>query len=247
MRSNLYILKLIRSLETLANELIMQMFEGKTASQKRHENSTQATAHRERAASRHGRAAWHSLTMESGLLSIVLAGLLIATTGGIASAAGKFKLNSLKGRFVAAGTANDASITGTASEPNPPTVPFAAAGFLNFDGKGNIASGEETINYGSPGTGDSFTCSLTGTYTIDSTTGRVILMVTVTAGPAVTSSESTSSNGAQCGGTGTWVGYLDKPNGRELYTIEQTNTGGTPTPPAATTTPILSAHVWSSN
>lgn len=194
----------------------------------------------------------HYLSMISqSILPVALAGLLIALSGGMASAAHGhgpgLKLNNLKGVFLTAGTAYDASITGTVSEPNPPTVPFASAGFLQFDGKGNITSGEETINYGSPGTGDSFTCDLAGTYTVDAETGRVILTVTVTAGPAVTTAESTSSNSAQCGGTGTWVGYLNGPDGKSLYTVEQTNTGGTPTPPAASTTPILSAHVWVKN
>jgi len=155
-----------------------------------------------------------------------------------------FSGQSLDGRYITAGIAWDASITGTPSEPNPPSVPFAGAGFLNFDGKGKISSGEQTINYGSPGTGDSFTCDLAGTYTVDSATGRVILSLTVTPGPAVTTAESTASNTAQCGGTGTWVGYLDSPDGARLATIEQTNTSGTPTAPAASTTPILSAHVW---
>lgn len=180
------------------------------------------------------------------ILPVALVGLLIALSAGIAMAASKFKLSDLKGHYTTAGRADDASITGTVSEPNPPTVAFDAAGFLDFDGKGNITGGEETINYGSPGTGDSFTCDLAGTYTVDSTTGRVILSLTVSAGPAVTSSESSASNAAQCGGTGTWVGYLDT-SGKQLSTIEQTNTGGTPTPPAASTTPILSAHVWTSN
>ncbi|HUY19765.1 MAG TPA: hypothetical protein VMV15_11105 [Candidatus Binataceae bacterium] len=188
------------------------------------------------------------------ILPVALAGLLIAFSGGMANAApghghgrGHLKTNNLKGVFLTAGMAYDASITGTVSEPNPPTVPFASAGFLQFDGRGNITSGEETMNYGSPGTGDSFTCDLAGTYTVDSATGRVIMTVTVTAGPAVTTAESTASNDAQCGGTGTWVGYLNGPNGKSLYTVEQTNTGGTPTPPAASTTPILSAHVWTKN
>jgi hypothetical protein len=194
----------------------------------------------------------HYLTVVAqSMLPVALAGLLIAFSGGMASAAHGhghgLKMNNLKGVFLTAGMAYDASITGTVSEPNPPTVPLASAGFLQFDGRGNITSGEETINYGSPGTGDSFTCDLAGTYTVDSATGRVIMTVTETAGPAVTPAESTGSNAAQCGGTGTWVGYLNGPDGKALYTVEQTNTGGTPTPPAASTTPILSAHVWTKN
>lgn len=199
--------------------------------------------HREGAASDHGAGRTHYLPMVAhGILPVALAGLLIALSAGVARAY-TYKLKDLTGHFTTAGRADDASITGTVSEPNPPTAAFAAAGFLNFDGAGNITSGEETINYGTPGTGDSFTCSMTGTYTIDSVTGRIILTVTSTAGPAVTASESSASNIAQCGGTGTWVGYLGGA-GTQLSTIEQTNTGGTPTPPAVSTTPILSAHVW---
>lgn len=178
------------------------------------------------------------------ILPVALAGFLIAVSAGITSAGSSFKVKDLQGRYTTAGHSYDASITGTSTEPNPPAVPFAGAGFFQSDGKGNITSGEETINYGSPGTGDSFTCDLAGTYTVDSTTGRVILSLTVTAGPAVTTAESSSSNTAQCGGTATWVGYLDSPDGERLATIEQTNTGGTPTSPAASTTPTLSAHVW---
>jgi hypothetical protein len=154
-----------------------------------------------------------------------------------------FNVHNLHGRYISAGNSSDASITGTASEPNPPAVPFVGAGFLNFDGAGHIASGEETINYGSPGTGDSFTCELAGSYTVDSATGRAILTVNVTPGPPVTTAESAGSN-SQCGGTATWVGYIGGPDGKQLATIEQTNTGGTPTPPANSTTPILSAHIW---
>ncbi len=178
--------------------------------------------------------------------TIGLTGFLIAISVGLASAAAvTFKTKDLKGRYTTAGTAYDASITGTGSEPNPPAIPFVASGFLNFDGTGNISSGEETINYGSPGTGDSFTCERAGTYSVDAVTGRAILTVNVTPGPAVTTAESSASNAAQCGGTGTWVGYLDSPAGAQLSTVEQTVTGGTPTPPAFSTTPILSAHVWS--
>jgi hypothetical protein len=196
------------------------------------------------AAGHHRGAAEHYVAMASQrILPVALAGLLLVLSAGITSAAPTYKLKDLTGHYTTAGRADDASITGTVSEPNPPTAVFDAAGFLDFDGKGNITSGEETINYGSPGTGDSFTCDMTGTYTIDSATGRVILSVTVTAGPAVTASESSASNTAQCGGTGTWVGYVDR-LGARLATIEQTNTGGTPTPPAVSTTPILSAHIW---
>lgn len=198
--------------------------------------------HRGEAASDKAAGAHYLATVAHGILPVAMAALLIALSSGVASAY-TYKLKDLVGHFTTAGRADDASITGTVSEPNPPTAAFAAAGFLNFDGAGNITSGEETINYGSPGTGDSFTCSMTGTYTIDGVTGRIILTVTSTAGPAVTASESSASNTAQCGGTGTWVGYLGGA-GTQLSTIEQTNTGGTPTPPAVSTTPILSAHVW---
>ncbi len=156
-----------------------------------------------------------------------------------------FGLQNLNGRYITAGNANDASLTGEdASDPDVPARPFVGAGYLLFDGNGNITAGEETINYGTPGTGDSFTCSFTGTYTVDSATGRVSLDITVSPSTFVGPGESSGSNAAQCGGAGTWVGYLDGPAGKRLATIEQTVVAGTPTPPVAFNTPILSAHIW---
>jgi hypothetical protein len=155
-----------------------------------------------------------------------------------------FNVHSLHGRYISAGNSGDASITDSDGDDDAPARAFVAAGFLNFDGKGNIPSGEETINYGVPGSGDSFTCELSGTYTVDSATGRAILTLTATGGPAVTPGETTALNNSQCGGTSTVVGYIGGPNGKELATVEQTVVPGTPPTGVAADTPILSAHIW---
>ena len=152
---------------------------------------------------------------------------------------GNFSVHNMNGRYIEGGTAWDASST-------PPTsaVPFVAAGYLQFDGRGNVSAGEETINYDSPGSGDSFTCELGGTYVIDASTGRSILTLNVTPGPAVTPGETIATNNSQCAGTDVVVGYLDGPDGKRLATIEQTVAVGTPPAGIAADTPILSAHVW---
>jgi hypothetical protein len=155
-----------------------------------------------------------------------------------------FSAHNLHGRYISAGNSNDASITDGDADNDAPARAFVAAGFLNFDGKGNIPSGEETINYGVPGSGDSFTCELNGTYTVDAATGRAILTLTVTAGPAVTLGETTATNNSQCGGTSTIVGYIGGPNGKQLATVEQTVVPGSPPSGVAADTPILSAHIW---
>ncbi len=159
-----------------------------------------------------------------------------------------FSVHNLHGRYIAAGNASDASITdSTATGDNDNDAParaFVAGGFLNFDGAGKITGGEETINYGTPGSGDSFTCELAGTYTVDTATGRAILTLNATPGPAVTAGESTAANASQCGGTDTVVGYVGGPSGKQLATVEQTVVPGTPPAGVAADTPILSAHIW---
>jgi hypothetical protein len=69
------------------------------------------------------------------------------------------------GRYVASYHGFDASITGTVSEPNPPTIPYSVSGAMFSDGRGNI-SGFLNEDYGSPGTGAAATCSISGTYTV---------------------------------------------------------------------------------
>ena len=175
----------------------------------------------------------------------VVFGLLVLAGARPARAAGKaFSVHTLHGRYSAAGNSSDASITDGDSDDDAPARAFVAAGFLNLDGKGKIASGEETINYGVPGSGDSFTCELAGTYTVDSLAGRAILTVNVTPGPALTPGESGPTNTAQCSGTATWVAYISGPDGKRLAVIEQTVVPGTPPAGIAADTPILSAHVW---
>jgi hypothetical protein len=159
-----------------------------------------------------------------------------------------FGVHNLHGRYIAAGNAADASITDGDSDDDAPARAFVAGGFLKFDGNGNITAGEETINYGVPGSGDSFTCELAGTYTVDSATGRTILTLNVTPGPAVTAAEGPTTppnnNTQQCSGTDTVVGYIGGPSGKQLATVEQTVVPGTPPSGIAADTPILSAHIW---
>lgn len=186
------------------------------------------------------------LNASASILRWSLAGALAVAMLPVSSSAwagnphgGHFSVHNINGRYIASETAWDASST-------PPTsaVPFVAGGYLQFDGKGGISAGEETINYDTPGSGDSFTCELAGSYIIDSSTGRAILTLNVTPGPAVTPGESVPTNNSQCGGTDTVVGYLDGPAGKRLATIEQTVVPGTPPVGVAADTPILSAHVW---
>jgi hypothetical protein len=157
-----------------------------------------------------------------------------------------FGVSSLKGRYIAAGNSSDASITDGDTDDDAPARAFVAGGFLNFDGNGKVISGEETINYGVPGSGDSFTCDLAGTYTVDTTAGRALLTLNVTPGPVVGPGESTATNASNCGtgGTDTVVGYISDPSGNKLATVEQTVVPGTPPSGVFANTPILSALVW---
>jgi hypothetical protein len=170
---------------------------------------------------------------------VFLSPMLAGANPGRGHGFGNFSVHNMNGRYIEGGTAWDASST-----PPTPAVPFVAAGYLQLDGKGNVSAGEETLNYDTPGSGDSFTCELAGTYVIDSSTGRVILTLNSTPGPAVTPGESVATNNAQCAGTDTVVGYLDGPDGKRLATVEQTVVTGTPPAGVAADTPILSAHVW---
>ncbi len=180
----------------------------------------------------------------AGIVTIALLALCRITPAHAFGGSG-FSTHTLNGRYITAGNASDASITDGDSDDDAPARAFVASAYLVFDGHGNVTSGEETINYGVPGTGDSFTCELTGTYTVDSTTGRMIMTLTSSAGPALTDGESNDGNSAQCGGTSVTVGYISSPAGKAFATVQQTVVPGTPTPPIAANTPILSAHVWS--
>jgi hypothetical protein len=113
------------------------------------------------------------------LTAIASIGLLLLASNGPAFA---LNTHSFRGRYVASYHAFDASITGTASEPNPPAIPYAVSGAMVSDGKGNV-SGFLNSDYGSPGTGAAATCSINGTYTvgtalIGTTTGLVTINLT---------------------------------------------------------------------
>jgi hypothetical protein len=141
-----------------------------------------------------------------------------------------FGTYNVQGRYVAGGISWDVSAT--------PPVPYSGDGFLVFDGKGNLTAGEQTINYGSAGTGDLFTCDLSGTYTVDPTTGRVVLTATVSPGPAIAGTvETSSSNSSQCSGTAVYVGYVSLSDGLPLLNASVS-------PAATTDTPLIDAHVW---
>lgn len=92
-----------------------------------------------------------------GLLLLAVSGPALAGVNG----------HDFHGRYVASYHGFDASITGTVSEPNPPTIPYAVSGVMVSDGKGNVV-GFLNEDYGSPGTGAAATCSITGTYTVGS-------------------------------------------------------------------------------
>jgi hypothetical protein len=92
-----------------------------------------------------------------GLLLLAVSGPALAGVNG----------HDFHGRYVASYHGFDASITGTVSEPNPPTIPYAVSGVMVSDGKGNVV-GFLNEDYGSPGTGAAATCSITGIYTVGS-------------------------------------------------------------------------------
>jgi len=125
------------------------------------------------------------------LAAIPSLGLLLMAGGG--SAVAGMNEHNFHGRYVASYHAFDASITGTVSEPNPPTIPYAVSGAMFSDGKGNL-SGFLNEDYGSPGTGAASSCSITGSYTVGSAPVG-------TAGGFVTINLTSSCKTVTCTGT----------------------------------------------
>src|SRR5579872_2003265 len=125
------------------------------------------------------------------LAAIPACGLLMLSASGFAAAA--LNGHNFHGRYVTSYHAFDASITGTVSEPNPPTIPYAVSGAMFSDGKGNL-SGFLNEDYGSPGTGAASSCSITGSYTVGSAPVG-------TAGGFVTINLTSSCKTVTCTGT----------------------------------------------
>lgn len=159
-------------------------------------------------------------------LAIPGLGMLLLIGSGPAFAA--LTRQTFQGRYTAAYHGFDASITGTASEPNPPAIPYAVSGAMYSDGHGHI-SGFLNEDYGSPGTGAAATCSISGTYTVGaalvgSTNGLVTINLTSSC-QTVTCSGTTTPTCAPSGlpSPGSPVqlfGALSGPTGKSLDCTE---------------------------
>ncbi len=135
----------------------------------------------------------------SVLVMIVVLGLLLA--GNESALSVTFGLQNFNGRYTTSTLGFDSSITGTASEPNPPAIPLAESEVLNADGNGNL-SGEVIVDYGAPGTGAPSDCFFTGTYTVDPSSGKVTVM---------------ELNTGSCAPGGTvLMGFLSWPSGKRV-------------------------------
>lgn len=143
---------------------------------------------------------------------------------------GPFK-HAFDGRYVTAYHGSDASITGTASEPNPPAVPYAVSGTLVSDGKGNL-KGIENLDYGAPGTGAAATCQVAGTYDVNppasnGVAGGVTLSLTYSC-QTVTCTFSTPTTPPTCAATGPsspsspdqWFCEVSGESGKDLVCTE---------------------------
>ena len=134
-----------------------------------------------------------------------------------------FSNQSFQGRYTTAYHGFDSSITGTASEPNPPAIPYAVSGTINADGKGNVTSGFQQVDYGSPGTGAASSCTLTGTYSAGSN-GQVTLnlnsMCTTVTCTLVSGAPSCAPSGAPSATPTQWFCTLSDPTGQRLVCTE---------------------------
>lgn len=176
------------------------------------------------------------LIVRWGLGGLLLFGLA-TLPGGQSAQAGdwqhgpSFSLRSLHGRYVTSYHGFDSSITGTASEPNPPAVPYSVSGALNSDGKGNV-TGFENIDYGSPGTGAAAQCTFTGTYTVSSTPGTG--SVTLNLSPSCATVTCVAASGAPNCTVGTfspdsptqWFCALSDPFGESVVCTEMGEVAG---------------------
>jgi len=126
---------------------------------------------------------------------LMLVGLAMLPVGNSAFADGghehhssRYGNHTLHGRYVASYHGFDSSNS---------DAPYAVSGVLISDGAGNV-KGVQNIDYGAAGTGASFQCTFTGTYSVSNTqvNGSVTLNIAQNSCKEVTCSDS--SNAPSC-------------------------------------------------
>ena len=176
---------------------------------------------------------YHFMTASKGIAKWTLAASLMLALAVLpkgfalaATSAGGINPQTFSGRYVTSYHGFDSSITGTVSEPNPPAIPYSVSGALTSDGRGNVI-GFENGDYGSPGTGSSYTCDITGTYTVAQAHNLMNGMITLNLAPtcaSVTCSGTTTPSCAPGSYTASspsqWFCAMSGPSGKSLVCTE---------------------------
>lgn len=159
------------------------------------------------------------------LASLALAGIVWAQSGPM-SAIPTFSVADVHGRFISAETAQDVSTEHDAGNGNVgPPIFFAATAVMLADGNGNVCGQSDGFYGGTPPPGVNLgPATFHGTYTVDPTTGRIVITTCGDAGPFC----GVSNVASPCDTTGktvfkTQVGYIQSHHARRIGTTEQIN------------------------
>lgn len=138
----------------------------------------------------------------------------------------RYGTHTLHGRYVTSYHGFDASTNNT---------PYAVSGMLFSNGSGKV-SGVQNIDYGAAGTGASFQCTFTGTYSVSNTPVNGSVTLNIAQNSCKTVSCTDNSGAPNCGldaaaslTASQWFCSLAAPSGKSMVCTEmgEETTGGT--------------------